>query len=135
MKAILLVASLGCAALVLISPLSALAINGEPIPGTDVGLEGDPNGIVIATTKSDADGRFEFKNVKAGKYRLVIQSPQGDPKQAAIIDQPAAAAAKQAAIGDGSPWALTVRINGACAAGGGVMLLVDPNMVRFRSNA
>jgi hypothetical protein len=75
MNAKLRLAWLGSAALVLISPPLAFAAPGDPIPGVEVGLEGDPEGVLVATALTDANGKFEFKGLKAGKYRLVLPPP------------------------------------------------------------
>lgn len=82
----LLLALLGCTVLAMISPRSALATVGSPLQGIPVGLEGDPGSIIVATTKTDAEGKFEFKNLKAGNYRLVDQSAEGAGKQTTVLD-------------------------------------------------
>lgn len=82
----LLLALLGCTALALISPRFAPAKVGDPIAGIPIGLEGDPGSIVVATAKTDAEGKFEFKNLKAGNYRLIDQSAEGAGKQTTVLD-------------------------------------------------
>ncbi len=44
---------------------------GDPIPGTPVGLEGEP-GSFKASDTTDADGAFKFAKVPAGNYKLII---------------------------------------------------------------
>jgi len=74
MKAKFHLAMLGSAVLVLSSNLSVFAIEGEPIVKIPIGLEGDPGSVIVARTQTDAKGKFEFRGLKAGKYRLVLQS-------------------------------------------------------------
>lgn len=71
MKPTFHMALLGSAALVLISTLPALAVVMLSA-GTEVRLEGDPAGTIIATTKTGPDGKFEFKGLKAGNYHLIL---------------------------------------------------------------
>lgn len=47
-------------------------IAGDPIPGTEVGLEGDPEGIVVGATTTDARGAFTFTKLAAGSYRITL---------------------------------------------------------------
>lgn len=44
---------------------------GDPIPGTDVGLDHDPGGP-ISTTKTDVNGAYQFTGLPAGKYKLTF---------------------------------------------------------------
>lgn len=47
-------------------------IAGDPIQGIPIGLEGDPEGMRIGTTRTDEHGAFRFDKLPAGKYRLVM---------------------------------------------------------------
>ena len=47
----------------------AQSVQGDPIPGTDVGLEHDPEGISMPTIKTDVRGKFSVK-LNEGKYIL-----------------------------------------------------------------
>jgi hypothetical protein len=58
------------AAVLIASPV--LAKQGDPIPGTVVGIEHDPESVVVSQTKTNSAGVAEFQNVKPGKYRLTI---------------------------------------------------------------
>lgn len=48
---------------------------GDPIPGTDVGLDHDPGGSIIAHTTTDGNGKYSFKNVPAGCYKIYVNIP------------------------------------------------------------
>ena len=62
-----------CALLALVSIASPVfASPGDPIPGTQVGLEHDPGSVVISQTKTNSAGVATFQNVKPGKYRLTV---------------------------------------------------------------
>jgi hypothetical protein len=69
MKATLVVGAFLAAGLIA-SPVFAKV--GEPISGTQVGLEHDPGSVVIAQTKTNSAGVAIFQSVKPGKYRLII---------------------------------------------------------------
>src|SRR5436189_5702355 len=66
--------------------------------------------IIVATTQTDAAGKFEFKNLKAGKYRLVLLP--SDPNSALTKVGPGtlqlpsaneiATSGKQATVADGA---------------------------------
>jgi hypothetical protein len=58
------------AAVLIAAPLFAKV--GDPIVGVPIGLEGDPGSVVISQKKTDSEGVAVFKNVKPGKYRLVV---------------------------------------------------------------
>ncbi len=47
---------------------------GEPVPDIGIGLEEIPGGIVVATTKTDRNGNYTFRNVRPGNYKVVITS-------------------------------------------------------------
>lgn len=47
---------------------------GDPIPGKDIGLEGDP-GSIMAHTETDENGYYEFKHVPAGCYKIYVNIP------------------------------------------------------------
>jgi hypothetical protein len=64
------------AAVLIASPLFAKA--GDTINGVPIGLEGDPGSVVISQTKTNSEGVATFRNVKPGKYRLVIGIDWGD---------------------------------------------------------
>jgi hypothetical protein len=51
---------------------SAAMSPGEPIPGIDVKLGKNPGGQSLQTTTSNANGEFEFTNLKAGDYTFTI---------------------------------------------------------------
>jgi hypothetical protein len=53
---------------------SAARAEGEPIQGTPIGLEHDPQGI-IANGVTDNDGRVTFRDLKPGNYILTIDGP------------------------------------------------------------
>ena len=65
----LLLAALS-AALALISASMVHARQGDPIPGRDIVLEGDPNAAVAATAKTDAKGNARFMELKPGRYAI-----------------------------------------------------------------
>ena len=46
-------------------------VAGDPVPGTSVGLDHDPGGP-ISTTKTDANGAYQFTGLPAGKYKLTF---------------------------------------------------------------
>jgi hypothetical protein len=50
---------------------ATLAHAGDPIPGKDVGLEHDPQGIV-ARGVTDEKGNVTFTKLKAGQYAVVL---------------------------------------------------------------
>lgn len=45
---------------------------GDPIPGIPVGLEGDPDGIVVAKGETDGGGNVTFSNQKPGRYVVTL---------------------------------------------------------------
>lgn len=47
----------------------------KPISGIPVGLEGDPESIVVARGTTDDKGNFTFKGLAPGRYVLVIDGP------------------------------------------------------------
>ncbi len=98
-----LLALLGYTVLALISPRSAPATGSGPIQGTDVGLEGDPGSIIVSTTKTDAEGKFEFHGLKAGKYRLVLLPSDSKTAQAGASTNLPQAAARNAPLPGGTP--------------------------------
>jgi hypothetical protein len=71
MKAALFVGAF-LAAILIALPLFALAGPGDPISGIPIGLEGDPGSVVISQTETNRAGVAVFRNVKPGKYRLII---------------------------------------------------------------
>lgn len=58
-------------------------IRGDPIPGTDVGLEHDPEGVMIDPTTTDANGAFQFNKLPPGKYKLTIDD---QPPRSVSVD-------------------------------------------------
>lgn len=62
--------------------LPGLAIAGDPVPGTSVGLDHDPGGVRFGTTPTDPNGAFQFTNVPAGKYKLTL--PGQLPKSVSV---------------------------------------------------
>lgn len=44
---------------------------GDPVPGTELGLEGDPEGVKVSV-KTDSTGAFHFDKLPAGKYKLTL---------------------------------------------------------------
>jgi hypothetical protein len=64
------------AAVLIAAPLFAKV--GDPIQGVPVGLDHDPGSVVISQTKTNSEGVAAFKNVKPGKYQLVISINWGD---------------------------------------------------------
>ena len=50
--------------------LAAAFVQGDPIPGVDVSIEQSPGGIIIATTRTDNNGKFAFKNIPKLKEGL-----------------------------------------------------------------
>ena len=69
MKATLVVGAFLAAGLIA-SPVFAKV--GQPIQGTDVGLDHEPGNVVISQTKTNDAGVAVFQNVKPGKYQLTI---------------------------------------------------------------
>jgi hypothetical protein len=53
--------------------ISAFAMPGDPIPGLDVKLGKNPGGQSLQNTTTNANGEFEFTNLKAGDYTLTIE--------------------------------------------------------------
>jgi|KBSMisStandDraft_5_1062788.scaffolds.fasta_scaffold1790381_1 hypothetical protein len=60
--------------------IQLLAIEGNArdgssvaVPALCVGLFSDSDHRLIATTTTDADGHFSFRNIRRGDYRLVAQ--------------------------------------------------------------
>ena len=80
MKTKLVPLLLGCAALALLLPQRVLAGPGDPIPGRDVVLQGDPSTIVVARGKTNRTGTVIFRRLDSGRYRLIseISLPNGD---------------------------------------------------------
>ncbi len=58
------------AAILIASPVFAKV--GQPIQGTDVGLDHEPGNVVVSRVKTNSAGVAVFRNVKPGKYRLTI---------------------------------------------------------------
>ena len=44
---------------------------GDPLPGKDVGLEGDPGSIKVSA-RTDSTGAFNFDKLPAGRYKLTL---------------------------------------------------------------
>lgn len=55
----------------LVVTAAARAGPGDPIPGTEVGLEGDPQGIVAPRT-TDRQGNVVFADLTPGRYAVFI---------------------------------------------------------------
>ena len=62
------------AAVLITSPLFAFAKAGDPIPGVPIGLDHDPGGVIVSQTKTNSAGVAVFRNVKPGKYRIIIDA-------------------------------------------------------------
>jgi hypothetical protein len=45
----------------------------EPLPGVDISMEEDPDGKIVAYTKSDLDGNFSLKSIDFGNYKLLAE--------------------------------------------------------------
>lgn len=60
-----------CACAIGLAATTAQAKQGEPIQGTEVGLDHDPEGIVVRGT-TDTKGHVIFAHLKPGHYTLVI---------------------------------------------------------------
>ena len=89
------------AAVLIASPVLALANPGDPIPGTQVGLEHDPGSMVVSQTKTNSAGVAVFPNVKPGKYRITIGTidwGDGSPKRMPISDQAAGGVLSKTAV-------------------------------------
>lgn len=61
-----------CAAALVVAATTAYATPGTPIVGIPVGLEGDPEFIVVATSTTDAKGNASFTTLKAGRYTVSV---------------------------------------------------------------
>jgi|GEM_PF-1598468 len=48
---------------------------GTPIQGTEVGLDHDPGGSIMAHTTTGSDGKYTFNNIPAGCYKIYINIP------------------------------------------------------------
>ncbi|WP_340643792.1 carboxypeptidase-like regulatory domain-containing protein [Phenylobacterium sp.] len=73
-----------CAALALLAAPQAGAAQGDPIPGRDIVLEGDPGAITVARAVTDAKGAVTFRNLKAGRYVVVMPNTSGLPGPARL---------------------------------------------------
>jgi hypothetical protein len=73
MKATIVVGAFLAAGLIAL-PLFAFAKQVGPIPGVPIGLEEEPGGVVIAQTRTNSAGVAVFRNVKPGKYQLIISA-------------------------------------------------------------
>lgn len=51
-----------------------LAAPGDPIPGTEVGLEGDPEGIIVAEGVTNRIGQVDLGVLAPGRYIFVIDA-------------------------------------------------------------
>lgn len=67
-----------CAALALLTAAHAWAAQGDPLPGKDIGLEGDTQPITVRG-RTDAKGLVVFANLKAGRYVVVMPDSSGLP--------------------------------------------------------
>ena len=47
----------------------------NPLPGVDVSLEEEPEGIIVASTKTDSSGFYQFENVEQGKFKIIVDIP------------------------------------------------------------
>ena len=61
-----------CAVFLALTATAAFAEPGKPIEGTDVGLDHEPGGGIIARAATDRGGNVNFGNLKPGKYTFVI---------------------------------------------------------------
>jgi hypothetical protein len=62
--------------------LPGLAGPGDPMPGTDVGLDHDPEGVRVSTTTTDGQGAFHFNKLPPGKYKLTVA---GQPPRSVAV--------------------------------------------------
>src|SRR5271155_5670604 len=53
----------------------AKAEDGSPIPTMNIGIFTDGAHTLIASTRTDQNGKFSFSRVPAGRYRLVAEYP------------------------------------------------------------
>lgn len=67
------------AALALLAAPQAWAAQGDPIPNRDIVLEEDPGSITVAKAVTDAKGAVTFRNLKAGRYVVVMPNASGLP--------------------------------------------------------
>lgn len=68
-----------CAALALLAAPQAWAAQGDPIPNRDIVLEEDPGSITVAKAVSDPKGAVTFRNLKAGRYVVLMPDTSGLP--------------------------------------------------------
>ena len=47
----------------------------EPLPGVDVSLEEEPDNKIVSTTKTDANGNYQFVGVELGNYKIYVDIP------------------------------------------------------------
>lgn len=57
--------------------------DGTPIPGIEITLEQE-SGAVLKTVRTDANGKFEFSNLKPGTYRLKTSHTVLSPRDPAL---------------------------------------------------
>lgn len=50
-------------------------VQGDPVPGTSVGLDHDPGGSIMAHTTTNEFGRYSFNNIPAGCYKIYVNIP------------------------------------------------------------
>ena len=61
-----------CAAFLTLTATAAFAEPGRPIQGTEVGLDHEPPGGIVARAKTDGEGNITFNNLKPGRYTFVL---------------------------------------------------------------
>jgi hypothetical protein len=76
-----------CAAFCLLAlgfvPISGAGAADEPVPGIDVTIKTQPNGIVIIQVTTDGKGEFTLKRLGVGKYTMQLGGKNIDAMKAA----------------------------------------------------
>ena len=94
-------------------PLHALATAGVPVQGTPVGLDHEPDDVMVSRTQTNRAGVAVFQNVKPGKYRLTIGTINwGDHSTArGPISKKPTAVIEINVVAKGEPGILTIGYN------------------------
>jgi hypothetical protein len=61
-----------CAAFLTLMATASFAEPGKPIDGTDVGLDHNPGGGIVARAVTDREGNVTFSKLKSGSYSVVL---------------------------------------------------------------